>query len=224
MLGGTPSRRRPRETLAVVGLQAADSGAAQRVRLFQHRVEHRREVAGRGIDDPQHLGGRGLLLQGLARLGDQPRILHRDDRLRREILQQRDLLVGERPDLLAIDGDVRRAARRPCAAAPADGADIRRARRSAASRIAVGSSRGAVGDLDERSPRRSLVDRTARTGAERPAAAIRRNPAGTPRIATASKRLAVDRSTRLPIRGPAQARAPFPASRRTPARDRRARS
>ena len=53
----------------------------------------------------QHLGGRGLLLQRLARLGDQPRVLHRDHRLRREILQQRDLLVGERPHLLAIDGD-----------------------------------------------------------------------------------------------------------------------
>ena len=53
----------------------------------------------------KHLGGRGLLLQRLARLGDQPRVLHRDDRLRREVLQQRDLLVGERPHLLAIDGD-----------------------------------------------------------------------------------------------------------------------
>ena len=41
----------------------------------------------------------------LARLGQQPRVLHRDHRLRREVLQQRDLLVGERPDLLAIDGD-----------------------------------------------------------------------------------------------------------------------
>ena len=38
-------------------------GLAQAHRLFEHRVEHRREVAGRGIDDLQHLGGRGLLLQ-----------------------------------------------------------------------------------------------------------------------------------------------------------------
>ena len=49
----------------------------------------------------KYLGGRGLLLQRLARLGDQPRVLHRDDRLRGEVLQQRDLLVGEGPDLLA---------------------------------------------------------------------------------------------------------------------------
>ena len=36
----------------------------------------------------------------------QPRVFHRDDRLRREVLQERDLLVGERPDLLAMGGDV----------------------------------------------------------------------------------------------------------------------
>ena len=78
---------------------------AQPHRLFQHRVEHRREVAGRGVDDLQYLGGRGLLLQRFARLGEEPRVLHRDDRLRGEILEQRDLLVGERSDLLAVDDD-----------------------------------------------------------------------------------------------------------------------
>ena len=35
----------------------------------------------------------------------QPRVLHRDDRLRREVLQQRDLLVGERVDFCAIGGE-----------------------------------------------------------------------------------------------------------------------
>ncbi len=40
-----------------------ESCVAQPYCLFEHRVEHRREVAGRGIDDLQHLGGRGLLLQ-----------------------------------------------------------------------------------------------------------------------------------------------------------------
>ena len=39
----------------------------------------------------------------LARLGDQPRVLHRDYRLRGEVLQQRDLFVGERPHLLPVD-------------------------------------------------------------------------------------------------------------------------
>src|SRR5204863_9086108 len=36
-------------------------------------------------DDLQHLGRRGLLFQRLPRLGDEPRILQRDHRLRREI-------------------------------------------------------------------------------------------------------------------------------------------
>src|ERR1700756_1456070 len=39
-----------------------------------------------------------------SRIGEQPRILRRDDRLRREVLQQRDLLVRERPDVLAVGG------------------------------------------------------------------------------------------------------------------------
>src|SRR6266446_1475351 len=43
------------------------------------------------------------LLGTLPQLAQQPRILHRDNRLRREILQQRDLFFGKRPDLLAID-------------------------------------------------------------------------------------------------------------------------
>jgi len=57
------------------------------VRLFQDRIGDRCEVAGRGIDNTQNLGGRGLLLQRLARLGQKPRILHGDDCLRGEILQ-----------------------------------------------------------------------------------------------------------------------------------------
>jgi hypothetical protein len=75
--------------------QIAILDPAQAHRLFEDRVEHRREVAGRGLDDAEHLGGRGLLLQGLARLGQQARVLHRGDRLCRKILEQRDLLVGE---------------------------------------------------------------------------------------------------------------------------------
>jgi hypothetical protein len=44
-------------------------GAAKMMCLLQDRVEHRREVAGRGIDDLQHLGGRSLPLQRLVALG-----------------------------------------------------------------------------------------------------------------------------------------------------------
>jgi hypothetical protein len=82
-------------------VQLTESSATQPHRLFDHRIEHWREVTGRRVDDAENLGGCGLLLQGLARLGDQPRVLHRDDRLGREVLQQRDLLVREGPHVLA---------------------------------------------------------------------------------------------------------------------------
>ena|SRR6516162_3414201 len=71
--------------------------------FLQHRVEYRGEVAGGGIDDLQYLGGRGLLFQGFARLGQEAGIFHRDNRLRCEVLQEGDLLVGEGPDFPAID-------------------------------------------------------------------------------------------------------------------------
>ena len=47
----------------------------------------------------------GHLLGALAQFAKEPRVLHRDDRLRREILQERDLFVGKRADFLAICGD-----------------------------------------------------------------------------------------------------------------------
>ena len=140
--------------LAVVEFEDSRERAPQsRVRLFQDRVEHRREVAGRGVDDLQHLGGRGLLLQGLARLGDQPRVLHRDHRLRREVLQQRDLLVGERPDLLAVGSDTAEQASSLRSAHQTAGAYAaeRRPRRGDECRRYASAARH-VGDVDDRSP------------------------------------------------------------------------
>src|SRR5215471_15554512 len=80
------AHRRRAEIGAVTQEQGPVTASAQALRLLQDRIEYWREVTGRGIDDLQDLGGRGLLLQGLTRLGDQPRILHRDDRLRGKIL------------------------------------------------------------------------------------------------------------------------------------------
>ena len=57
-------------------------------------VEHRDAVAHVVEGDAQF----GLTLADLV---EQPRVLHRDDRLRREVFEQRDLLVGERPHLSA---------------------------------------------------------------------------------------------------------------------------
>jgi hypothetical protein len=44
-------------------------GVAEPRRLFQYRLEHWRQVAGRGVDSPQDLGGRGLARQRLVALG-----------------------------------------------------------------------------------------------------------------------------------------------------------
>jgi len=88
-----------------VSCENPKGGVTQPHRLFEHCVEHRREVAGQGIDDLQHLGGGGLLLQRLARLGEKPRILHCNDCLRCEILQEGDLLIGKWPHFMPVDAE-----------------------------------------------------------------------------------------------------------------------
>jgi hypothetical protein len=57
------------ETLTVIGRERAERRFAQSGCLFEHRVEHRREIARRGIDDLQHLGARGLPPQRFVPLG-----------------------------------------------------------------------------------------------------------------------------------------------------------
>src|SRR5215472_10712512 len=69
------------------------------------RVKHRLQIEGRAADDLEHVGSGGLLLQRLAQLVEQASVLDGDDGLGREILNQINLLVGERLSLLAIDID-----------------------------------------------------------------------------------------------------------------------
>ena len=76
--------------------------------VCEHGLEHRLEFPGRAGDDPQHLRGRRLLFQRFAQIigppaqvANQPRVLDRDDRLVGKVLQQRNLLVGKGPHLLA---------------------------------------------------------------------------------------------------------------------------
>src|SRR3954468_5583338 len=73
--------------------------------FLQDHLEHWCEVTRRRIDDLQYLSGCSLLLQRFARLSQQPRVLHRDDRLRGEVLQKCDLPVAEWSDLLAVNDD-----------------------------------------------------------------------------------------------------------------------
>ena len=89
----------------VAPVQEGLIGLAQACRRLDQRIEHRLQIERRAADDLEHVGGRGLLLERFAQLVEQPRVLDGDDGLRGEVLDQLDLLVGEWPHLLAVDGD-----------------------------------------------------------------------------------------------------------------------
>src|SRR5262249_50553167 len=63
------------------------------------------QIEGRAADNLEDVGGGGLPLKRLAQFVQQPRILDGDNRLRGEVLEQLDLLVGERLNPLAIGRD-----------------------------------------------------------------------------------------------------------------------
>jgi len=95
----------------VIGQERAEACSAQPHRTFKQCVEHRNQITGRGIDDLQYLGRRGLLLKRLAQLGQEPRILDGDDRLVGEGAHQLDLPLGERLD--PLPGEINRAEHLP---------------------------------------------------------------------------------------------------------------
>src|SRR4051812_12862815 len=72
---------------------------------FQNAFEHRLGIGNRAADNLQHLGSGRLPLQGLFGFVEQTRVLDRDYRLCREVLQQLDLLLREWPHLLAVNGN-----------------------------------------------------------------------------------------------------------------------
>src|SRR5262249_29411825 len=74
-------------------------GATKAASRFNERLQHRFKIEGRAADDLQHIGGRGLLLEGLAEFVEQPGVLDRDDGLIREGLDHRELLGGEGSNL-----------------------------------------------------------------------------------------------------------------------------
>src|SRR6516162_4062302 len=67
--GGQTAGRDGMEMLSIIGFEITKSRGAQTHRLFQHRIEHRGEIAGRGVDDAQHLGDRSLLSLTLVTFG-----------------------------------------------------------------------------------------------------------------------------------------------------------
>ena len=61
--------RNSTQSLAVGNKKLAELRRAKPHGLFEHCVKHWRQMAGRGINDLQYLGGCGLPLQGLIALG-----------------------------------------------------------------------------------------------------------------------------------------------------------
>ena len=69
-------------------------GIADPRRGLDQRLQHGFEIRAGSTDDLQHIARRGLIFERLfelvrafAQFTEQPRVLHRDHRLRREILQ-----------------------------------------------------------------------------------------------------------------------------------------
>src|SRR3954452_2442115 len=58
------------KSLAAICMKFPESCSIQLQGFCENHIEHRREIAGRGIDDLQDLGGRGLPSQSLVPLGD----------------------------------------------------------------------------------------------------------------------------------------------------------
>src|SRR5262249_38385045 len=70
---------------------------------FDQRIQHHPQIERRSTDHLEHVGGGRLLLEGFAKLVEQAAVLNRDNGLSGEVLDQLDLLVGERADFLAIE-------------------------------------------------------------------------------------------------------------------------
>src|SRR5262249_3278280 len=86
------------EYIAVIEQQVAEAGLADANSVLQHGLEHGLQFSRRTADDLEHVGGGGLLLQGLAQLVEQPRVLDGDDRLIGKGFEKRDLLISKRID------------------------------------------------------------------------------------------------------------------------------
>src|SRR6516162_5191912 len=104
--------RRYGERAVIMKVQSAEIRLAKTRSVCKHGVKYRGELARRTRYDTQHLGRCRLLLQSLAqitralaKLVQQPRVLDGDDGLGGEVLDQLNLLFGERPHFLAEDVD-----------------------------------------------------------------------------------------------------------------------
>ena len=107
------------QAIAVPAVDASKLGVADADCILQHGLKHRRKIAGRAADNLEHLRRRRLLLQRLGKLA--VRSVRSSVRWRSSFNSRVfsmamtawpakfwtnfDLLVGEGPHLLSIDGD-----------------------------------------------------------------------------------------------------------------------
>jgi hypothetical protein len=68
MFGWRTAHGRDLKTVSFACPESAEIGLAESEGLFQHGIEHRREIAGRRVDDLQDFGGGGLALKSLITL------------------------------------------------------------------------------------------------------------------------------------------------------------
>src|SRR5262249_1092543 len=73
-------------------------------RLYQ-RIEHSLQIESRAADDLEHVGSGGLLMEGLAKLVEQPSVFDGDDGLGSQIPYHPHLLVREGANFLTKNND-----------------------------------------------------------------------------------------------------------------------
>jgi hypothetical protein len=91
---GTVNRRNLKRG-AVVQQEIAELGLTDARGILQHGLEDRLQLARGTRNHAQYVRGRGLLLEGLAQLVEQARVLDSDDGLPREARDDIDVLVCE---------------------------------------------------------------------------------------------------------------------------------
>src|SRR5262249_37633181 len=93
------------ESALLLGSNRALIRVAKPRSRFDQGLQYRVQIESRTTDRLEHVGGGGLLLQRFTKLVKQPRIFDGDDGLGGKGFHKRDLFIGKRFDLEAVNGD-----------------------------------------------------------------------------------------------------------------------
>src|SRR5579872_2284424 len=94
------------QQLAVEPCRCAKKRTAQHARTFGNRLEHRRHIGERLVDNAQDVAGRRLPLERLLGLVEEACVLDRDHGLVGESSDQCDLVLGEATGLFLVDREI----------------------------------------------------------------------------------------------------------------------